>query len=365
MSRVGILATLAVCISGCSHTELQLESTPPVHLTAATIGAPPEAGSTVLSPNAVQLQQFVIPNHNAMPQDVAVGRDGALWFTEMNANALGRLDPEGGSYREFPLPQADSKPHQLAIDRDGNVWFTASARAYIGKLDAASGRVTEYRMPDARAKDPHSLAFARDGSLWFTVLQASAVGHLDPATGAVKLLMLDQPGAYPYDIGVDRDGAAYFSEYGLNVIRRVDPQSMQTREYRLPPGTRARQLAVSWHDENALFYTDFARGKIARLDLQSGVVQEWQTPGGMTSQPYALALTRDGNVWFAETSSRPNVLVRFDPRASTFASMALPADAGVVRKLSGAPDDRLIIASGNDRITVLRERIAVALRERQ
>jgi virginiamycin B lyase len=357
MSRLGILTSLVLCVSACYQTEVEMA--PPVPVTSATIETTSPAAS--LAPN-VELKQFVIPNHNAFPEDAIAAPDGSLWFTEAKANAIGRLDVLSGDFREFPLRVTDSRPHSLAADRDGNIWFTANAAGYIGKLDPKTGGVTEYRMPDARAKDPHSLAFAPDGSLWFTVLQASAVGRLDPASGKVNLLLVDQPGAQPYDIGVDRNGAAYFSEYGLNLIRRIDPQTMQTRVYHLPAGARARGLAVSWHDENALFYTDFARGKLGRLDIQSGAIQEWSSPNGATAQPYAISLAHDGAVWFSETGPRPSTIVRFDPQSHTFASVAMPEGAGVVRSVYAAPDNRVFIASGNDRITVLHQRMPVASR---
>jgi virginiamycin B lyase len=34
-----------------------------------------------------------IPTGNTFPIGIAAGPDGALWFTECNGNAIGRLDP--------------------------------------------------------------------------------------------------------------------------------------------------------------------------------------------------------------------------------------------------------------------------------
>lgn len=355
MSRIGILTALVLCLPACAETS---EVAPALRVQSATVEPPrpvENLGSTV------ELEQFVTPNHAARPQDVVMGRDGAVWFSEADANAIGRLDPRDGTFRDFSLPEGDSRPQALAVDRDGNVWFTANARGYIGKLDPASGGVTTYRMPDAQAKDPHSLVFARDGSLWFTLLAASSIGRLDPATGQIRLLTVDRPGAQPYDIVIGRDDAPYVCDYGLNLIARVDPTTMALRHFVLPAGTRARGLALA--GDGSLFYTDFGRGMIARLDPSSGVVQEWASPGGFVSRPYALAITRDGAVWYSESGLVPNTIVHFDPAGGAFTTMKLPADAGVVRSLYAAPDGRVLVASGNDRLMVLKPHIgAVASR---
>jgi virginiamycin B lyase len=94
-------------------------------------------------------------------------------------------------------------------------------------------------------------------------------------------------------------------------------------------------------------------------------LQEWNSPSGATAAPYAITLAHDGAVWFSETGPQPSTIVRFDPQSQTFASVSMPEGAGVVRSLYAAPDNRIFIASGNDRITVLTHRVAVASRERQ
>src|SRR5260370_1150459 len=41
------------------------------------------------------------------PGGITAGPDGALWFTELNGNRIGRITP-AGQLREFPLPTAMS-----------------------------------------------------------------------------------------------------------------------------------------------------------------------------------------------------------------------------------------------------------------
>jgi virginiamycin B lyase len=339
MLRVRISGLLlAAFAAGCaSHQELA----PPVTTTAAYVSA---------SPAPAQLRELWVPTAGAFPHDAAAAPDGAFWFTEMRANKIGRLDPSTGKVREYRLRTPDSDPHGLAVAEDGSVWFTASAKGYIGRLDPESGDVREYALPDRRAKDPHTLVFAPDGTLWFTVELSDFVGRLEPTSGEFQLRRLPRPGAKPYGIAIGKDGAAYVCEFGTNRIARVDPETLNVREYRLEPGTRPRRIAVA--PDGTLFYTDFERGQLGQLDFATGVLHQWTAPSGPTSQPYAIAVTPDGDVWFSESGPRPSTLVRFDPKTEVFYSMQIPG-GGIIRNMAVAPDGSLYMPSSDtDRLII-------------
>jgi len=56
---------------------------------------------------------FAVPTPNANVAGIATGADGNLWFSEYNANKVGRVTP-AGSFAEFVLPNPDSNPNILA-----------------------------------------------------------------------------------------------------------------------------------------------------------------------------------------------------------------------------------------------------------
>src|SRR5919198_3161561 len=105
---------------------------------------------------SVRIEEWSIPPADRFPHDPAVAPDGALWYTGMGSNTLGRFDPRSGEFRSYPLKSSDSGPHGLVADRAGNIWFTANYKGYIGKLFPASGKVEEFLLPDRAARDPHS-----------------------------------------------------------------------------------------------------------------------------------------------------------------------------------------------------------------
>jgi len=93
-----------------------------------------------------------------------------------------------------------------------------------------------------------------------------------------------------------------------------------------------------------IYYADFDRGYLSRFDPKTGKVVEWPSPGGPRSQPYAIAVLR-GAIWYVESGTEPNALVRFDPATEKFQTWGIPSGGGVVRNMMVTRDgDHLVIA---------------------
>jgi virginiamycin B lyase len=318
-------------------------------------GPAARAASPAVGTLNVTIREWDVPTANSRPHDPAISPDGALWFTEQEANKLGRLDPATGTIREFPLKTPHSGPHGLAADREGNIWYTGNYAALIGKLDPRTGEVTEYPMPDKAARDPHSLAFDSQGTLWFTVQGGNMVGRLDPPSGKVDLRAVPTPHALPYGILVNGRGVPFFCEFGANKLGEIDPRSMAITEHTLPEGARPRRLAIAADDR--IYYSDFARGYLARFDPKTGKIQEWASPGGTESRPYGIAITGDGMVWYVEVGVHPNTVIRFDPRTDSFGRAPIPSGGGVIRNMVATPDGRLYLAcSGVNKVGIVQSR---------
>jgi virginiamycin B lyase len=300
----------------------------------------------------VQFVDTDAPTPNSHPHDPAFGIDGSLWYTGQRSHTLGRVDANG-QVREYKLPAAHG-PHGLVTDRDGNIWYTGNAAGLIGRLDPKTGRVTEYKMPDAAARDPHTPIFDRAGILWFTVQGGNFVGKLDPRSGQITLQPAP-PRSRPYGIKILSNGTPVFDLFGTNKIGTINPQTMAITEYVLPEGARPRRLEVDASD--VVWYTDYARGFLGRLDLKTREVKEFASPGGPRSQPYGIAVTSDGAIWYSESGVEPNTLVRFDPVRSQFQKWNIPSGGGVVRHMVTAPNGDLLMAySGVNKVGRVRIR---------
>lgn len=315
---------------------------------AGTIAATAAVGKLNL-----QIKEYDVPTAKSRPHDPALAPDGSLWYTGQGANKLGRLDPKTGEFKEYPLKTPRSGPHGLVADHEGNIWFTAISGGYVGKLDPKTGEITEYRPADKTEIDPHTPVFDHDGVLWFTNEETNYIGRLDPKTGMMTLAKVPTSHAVPYGIVVLPNGDPVFCEFGTNKLGTIDPKSMAIREYTLPNASaRPRRLALA--PDGTIFYSDYARGFLGQFDPSSGKLKEWSSPGGSDSNPYGIAISRDGIVWYSESGMKPNTLVRFDPKSESFSSEAIPSGGGVVRNMVATPDGKLYLAcSGVNKVAVV------------
>jgi virginiamycin B lyase len=293
---------------------------------------------------SVTIKEWDTPSPNTHPHDTEIGPDGSLWYTGQYANVIGRLDINTGKIQEYKIKTPDSGPHGLVADKEGNIWFTANNKAYIGKLNPKTGEIVEYPMPDPAARDPHTPLFDPNGILWFTVQQGNFVGKLDPKTGKVTLKQSPTPRSNPYGLRMDSKGTPWYCEFGSNKIARIDPQTMDIKEYILPEGARPRRFTIAAND--IIYYSDHQRGYLGRLDPKTGKVEEWPSPGGPTSRPYAITALPDGTIWYSESNVTPNTMVRFDPKDNSFMTWPIPSGGGVLRHfVANKEGNKIYIAS--------------------
>jgi virginiamycin B lyase len=312
------------------------------------------AGFATVGTLNVQINEYDVPTPRSRPHDPAMGPDGSLWYTGQGANKLGRLDPKTGKFKEYPLKTRDSGPHGLVADKEGNIWFTAISGGYIGKLDPKTGEVAEFRPSEGVEIDPHTPVFDRNGILWFTNEETNYIGRLDPETGKMILTKSPTAHAVPYGIVVSENNVPFFCEFGTNKLASISPITMKIREYTLPAASaRPRRIALA--PDGTIYYTDFARGYLGHFDPASGeLMKEWASPGGTESEPYGIAITNDGEVWYSESGVNPNTLVRFDPKSESFSTKPIPSGGGVVRNMVATPDRRLYLAcSGVNKVAVV------------
>src|SRR6266699_1085817 len=258
----------------------------------------------------VQIREYEVPTARSRPHDPALAPDGSLWYTGQGANKLGRLDPKTGEFKEYPLKTPNSGPHGLVADKDGNIWFTAISGGYVGKLD--------------------------------------------PKTGKMILAKSPTPHAVPYGIVVTQENVPFFCEFGTNKLASIEPNTMKIREYTLP-AANARPRRIALAPDGTIYYTDYARGYLGHFDPASGkLLKEWTSPGGVDSEPYGIAATKDGEVWYSESGVKPNTLVKFDPKSESFSTEPIPSGGGVVRNMVATPDRRLYLAcSGVNKVAVV------------
>ncbi|MGH7484629.1 MAG: virginiamycin B lyase family protein, partial [bacterium] len=151
---------------------------------------------------------------------ITPGSDGALWFTDEGADAIGRISVTG-EVKEFATPTRTSGPGATTLDietngitsgPDGNLWFTENnnGAGQIGRC-TPKGAITEFPV---HGGEPTSITKGPDGNLWFTDNSFNnAIGVITPS-GVVKEYTIPTAYSGPSSIVSGPDRNLWFIEAG-------------------------------------------------------------------------------------------------------------------------------------------------------
>ncbi|HEX3238657.1 MAG TPA: hypothetical protein VHR18_00805 [Solirubrobacterales bacterium] len=220
--------------------------------------------------------------------EIAAGVDGNLWFSDPNANAIGRLTGKG-EVTEFPLPSAGATPTALAAG-PGGIWFTEEAADKVGRISYA-GAIAEFPLPAGAG--PSGIAVGPENALWVTERERGRIARVS-AAGTVTEYSLPDPDSRPHAIVVGPDGNLWFSDEAAPRIGRITPAG-EIEEFRVPAALGTYELAVGG-DENIWFT---AGNKIGSISTAGETGEPACIYSSCRYPVTALAKGPDGALWFA------------------------------------------------------------------
>jgi virginiamycin B lyase len=153
------------------------------------------------------------------PYGIALGSNGHIWFTELQADKIGWISPEGGAVHEIDVA-ASSYPNFIVGAPNGDVWFTERDANKIGRRHRASGDLVEYDVPTA-ASSVQGIAFGPDGDIWFTEYATNKIGRVTVGQSGVTVREYPTAGS-PRSIVSGPDGNLYFTEQTGNKIGKLE-----------------------------------------------------------------------------------------------------------------------------------------------
>ncbi len=239
------------------------------------------------------IKEFDVPTPNSQPWGIVVDAGGRVWFTEAAGNKIGNTTP-GGLFGQDNIPTADSQPRGLAVDSAGNVWFAESAGNKIGRLSGSA--FSEYSIPTSGGQ-PWAVVVDPSGNIWFTERAGNKIGRMSP-TGQFAEYGIPTSGSGPTGIAVDAGGNVWFAEYDANKIGMMTPAGAFT-EYNIPTAN-SKPTWVALDRAGGLWYAGSGSNTIGRLS--SGAFAEYGIPTS-GSGPFGIAVDGSGNVWFTEQAA--------------------------------------------------------------
>jgi streptogramin lyase len=244
---------------------------------------------------AVSITEYKVSSPG-VPQGIAAGSDGALWFTEFYDNQVGRITTQG-SITLHTLNTLNSATY-ITAGPDGALWFTllndvgGSTTNKIGRITTA-GAVTMYTVP--KASYIWDITTGPDGNLYFTD-GASAAWRVTTKGHFTRFAFNDSTGGYPYQITKGPDGNLWFTDRSHLIVKMTT--SGKFTSYTLAASDGTTDDITAGPDGNLWFTLDGA-GKIGRI-TPSGSIAEFPLANPNHDSIFLSGITRgpDGNLWF-------------------------------------------------------------------
>jgi len=333
MARLVACALLYALIAGSAFSLVADAATSPAPLPTA---AP-----------AVVLNEYPIKTPNSGARYICKGPDSALWFTEFDANQIGRVAAADGSVLEYPL-RGDVHPSVITTGPDGNVWFTqTSPPAAIGMI-TPKGILKQFRLK-VDYSGPVGITAGPDGNLWFTEFTVDKIGRVSPGgiitefalpaapvpTGSPSTPAAQSTPKGVTEITVGPDSNLWFTEQNANQIGRITLDGTIT-EFPLAGPNNYPTSIVTGPDKN-IWFTEVGTGKIAKMTT-AGLVTSWLIPT-RHSGPSSITVGPDGNIWFTETNV--NQIAKINPKSGKIVEVPLPTGDSGPFGIATGPDNAL------------------------
>ena len=272
----------------------------------------------VLDPRTQTFQQMVPPHGRYGMMGVRIASDDTIWFAEQYANYVGHYFPSTGRCQVYPLPTLTipdsshpgktlaipSAPNDLVLDAHGNVWFTELNADAVGRLDPRTGLMQHYPLGATRSVQkllPYGITVDPLGMVWFTESSNDHIGRLDPVTGGIRYFTPSGPTLPLMEIASDPHGIIWATSFSSGLLLRFDQHVGRFTRYSAAPsgGQVGGLYGLAISASGDVWITILSANAVARLNVVTQRFTYYTIP---TEGSFALALALGPNdiVWFSE-----------------------------------------------------------------
>lgn len=184
-----------------------------------------------------------------VPYGIDIAPDGGVWFSQLNEDRIGRIEPETLAVELFETPFPT--PRRLRFDASGTLWVPSFSAARLAAFDPRTRRYREYELPirPLLGEVPYALAVhPQTQDVWVCGTNSDSLIRFEPGPERFSVYPLPTRVTYTREIDFDAEGRIWTSnsnapswqiEGGQPRVLRLDPDPAATAL-----SARARSLAL-------------------------------------------------------------------------------------------------------------------------
>lgn len=141
------------------------------------------------------------------PYGIDIAPDGKVWYTKLNGNRVGRIDPsvEGGDVKEWNPPFRG--PRRLHVAPNGIVWVPAFGTGNFASFDPQTEEWELFDLPDAINRIPYALnVHPKTGDVWICGTSSDELIRFIPSTKELVFYPMPSRVTYTREIEFDEEG---------------------------------------------------------------------------------------------------------------------------------------------------------------
>ncbi len=214
--------------------------------------------------------------------------EGLVWYTDAGANACFSMHPDTMEVTKYQLLSSDQAvgagrgesrgitPYGLDFSPvDGTIWYTKLNGNRVGRIDpkVEDGNIKEWVPPFT---GPRRLHVAQNGIVWVPGFGSGVVGAFDPKTEEWEVVELENAlDRIPYALNIGPNGNVWICGTGNDTISRYNPTTKEMTVYRMPSRvTYTRE--IEFGDDGSIWscnsngptrHSERGRGSIIKLEL--------------------------------------------------------------------------------------------------
>ena len=271
----------------------------------------------VFDPHTQKFQQFKPPHGRSGIMGVVVASDNTIWFAEQYANYIGHYFPATGKFQTYPLPiltvpdsgvpgktlTLPSAPNDLTLDQQGNIWFTEINANALGRLNIQSGQTQQYSLATTKltqALNPYGITIDPQGIIWFTEASTNHIGRLDPKTGQIRYVSMQGSSTPLMEIAADSHGVIWATSFSTGLLLSFNPKTATFRPYYASSSGGLYGITIT--PQGQVWVTITAANSIANLDPIANRFIDYAIPSS-GSLPLGVVMGANASLWFTEAGS--------------------------------------------------------------
>src|SRR6266704_4955669 len=271
----------------------------------------------VFDPRTRTFEQMTPPHGRYGMMGMQVAPDNTIWFAEQYANYIGHYFPATGQFQTYPLPTLTvpdpglsgktltlpSAPNDLVLDNQGDVWFTELNANALGRLHIQSGQTQQYPLATTKttqALNPYGITIDPQGNVWFTEASTNQIGRLDPKKGQISYFSMQGSSTPLMEITADAHGIIWATSFSSGLLLSFNPKTATFTPYYAPSSGGLYGITIT--PGGQVWVTITAANAIAHLDPTANRFIDYAIPTS-GSLPLGVVMGANDSLWFTEAGS--------------------------------------------------------------